>query len=119
MCMVHAAVVAPDLHRLRTSSVADELMPMPCCSQSENLGIEASRLLNSSVALASTVTGEPRTALDCMMGGARIGGQSDEREPCMQGKNTGGGRHRGPHHGQGNALHLQKRTCASPVMSMG
>lgn len=50
----------------RTSSVADELMPMPCCSQSENLGIEASMLLNSSVALASTVTGEPRTALDCV-----------------------------------------------------
>jgi hypothetical protein len=45
--------------------VAELLMPMAWCSQSENLGMDWSMFVKSSVALASTVTPAPRTALDC------------------------------------------------------
>jgi hypothetical protein len=38
---------------------------MDCCSQSENLGMDWSMLVKSSVALASTVQLAPRTQLDC------------------------------------------------------
>lgn len=65
----HRAIHAPSqcsaAQRALTSSVAVELMPMDCCSQSLNLGMEESMLVKSSVALASTVQAEPRTQLDC------------------------------------------------------
>lgn len=51
--------------------MSEALMPMASCSHWSNLGMDWSMLPNTSVALASTVTREPRAVADCKGEGGR------------------------------------------------